>query len=252
MNKKSKMDVNSVAGIVLAFVAIIGGQFLEGGHVGSLLQVAAFLIVMGGTVGAVLLQSPVKVFINGVKMVSWVFYPPENSPQSLIKQVVNWSNISRKEGLLALESHISTAKDAFSKKGLQLLADGSTPEKLREVLEIDIMALETHQRQSARIWEAAGGYAPTIGILGAVLGLIHVMENLSDPSKLGSGIAVAFVATIYGVGLANLVFLPIANKLKNVIQFEMMRREMLLNAWVSIAKGDHPNVVAERLLSYMR
>lgn len=250
MNKKSKMDVNSVAGIVLAFVAIIGGQFLEGGHVGSLLQTAAFLIVMGGTVGAVLLQSPVKVFVNGVKMARWVFYPPENSPQNLIKQVVNWSNISRKEGLLALESYIPTAIDPFSKKGLQLLADGSTPEKLREVLEIDILALETHQRQSARIWEAAGGYAPTIGILGAVLGLIHVMENLSDPSLLGNGIAVAFVATIYGVGLANLIFLPISNKLKNIINEHVVMQEMMVDGFVAIANGENPRLIESRLKGY--
>ena len=250
MNKKSKMDVNSVTGIVLAFVAIIGGQFLEGGHVGSLLQTAAFLIVMGGTVGAVLLQSPVKVFVNGVKMARWVFYPPENSPQNLIKQVVNWSNISRKEGLLALESYIPTAIDQFSKKGLQLLADGSTPEKLREVLEIDILALETHQRQSARIWEAAGGYAPTIGILGAVLGLIHVMENLSDPSLLGNGIAVAFVATIYGVGLANLIFLPISNKLKNIINEHVVMQEMMVDGFVAIANGENPRLIESRLKGY--
>ncbi|WP_367273717.1 flagellar motor protein [Nitrosomonas sp.] len=244
------MDVNSVTGIVLAFVAIIGGQFLEGGHVGSLLQTAAFLIVMGGTVGAVLLQSPVKVFVNGVKMARWVFYPPESSPQNLIKQVVNWSNISRKEGLLALESYIPTAIDPFSKKGLQLLADGSTPEKLREVLEIDILALETHQRQSARIWEAAGGYAPTIGILGAVLGLIHVMENLSDPSLLGNGIAVAFVATIYGVGLANLIFLPISNKLKNIINEHVVMQEMMVDGFVAIANGENPRLIESRLKGY--
>lgn len=250
MNKRTKMDVNSVAGILLASVAIIGGQLLEGGHVGSLLQAAAFLIVMGGTVGAVLLQSPVKIFVNGVRMVSWVFYPPENSPQNLIKQIINWSHISRKEGLLALELHITTAKDPFSKKGLQLLADGSTPEKLREVLEIDILALETHQRQSARIWEAAGGYAPTIGILGAVLGLIHVMENLSDPSLLGNGIAVAFVATIYGVGLANLVFLPIANKLKNIIGEHVVMQEMMVDGFVAIANGENPRLIESRLKGY--
>ncbi|MBY0475731.1 MAG: flagellar motor protein [Nitrosomonas sp.] len=244
------MDVNSVTGIVLAFVAIIGGQFLEGGHVGSLLQTAAFLIVMGGTVGAVLLQSPVKVFVNGVKMARWVFYPPENSPPNLIKQVVNWSNISRKEGLLALESYIPATIDPFSKKGLQLLADGSTPEKLREVLEIDILALETHQRQSARIWEAAGGYAPTIGILGAVLGLIHVMENLSDPSLLGNGIAVAFVATIYGVGLANLIFLPISNKLKNIINEHVVMQEMMVDGFVAIANGENPRLIESRLKGY--
>lgn len=250
MNNTSKMDVNSIAGIVLAFVAIIGGQILEGGHVGSLLQLAAFLIVMGGTVGAVLLQSPVRVFVDGVKMVAWVFYPPDHSPQNLIKQIINWSHISRKEGLLALDAQASTMKDPLIKKGLQLLVDGSPPEKLREALEIDISAFEAHQRQSAKIWEAAGGYAPTIGILGAVLGLIHVMENLSDPSLLGSGIAVAFVATIYGVGLANLVFLPIAHKLKSIINAHSVLQEMLVDGFVGIANGENPRLIENRLRGY--
>lgn len=250
MNKNSKMDINSAAGIVLAFAAIIGGQILEGGHVGSLVQAAAFLIVMGGTIGAVLLQSPVSVFINGVKMSAWVFYPPVNSSPALIKQIINWAQIARKEGLLALESHVSALKDPFAKKGLQLLADGSTAEKLREALEIDISALEAHQRQSAKIWEAAGGYAPTIGILGAVLGLIHVMENLSDPNLLGSGIAVAFVATIYGVGFANLVCLPIANKLKSIISEQVVMQEILIDGLVAIANGENPRFIENRLKGY--
>lgn len=250
MNKKSKMDLNSVSGIALAFVAVIGGQILEGGHVGSLLQLAAFFIVMGGTTGAVLLQSPVKIFVNGIKMSAWVFYPPDNSPQNLIKQIVTWSHIARKEGLLALEPLVPVVKDPFMKRGLQLLADGSTPEKLREILEIDILALETYQRQSAKIWEAAGGYAPTIGILGAVLGLIHVMENLSDPSILGNGIAVAFVATIYGVGLANLVFLPIANKLKSIISEHIVMHELLVDGFVAIANGENPRFIENRLKGY--
>ena len=244
------MDINSAAGIVLAFVAIIGGQILEGGHVGSLVQTAAFLIVMGGTIGAVLLQSPVSVFINGVKMSAWVFYPPVNSPQALIKQIINWAQIARKEGLLALEPHVAALKDPFAKKGLQLLADGSTADKLRESLEIDISALEAHQRQSAKIWEAAGGYAPTIGILGAVLGLIHVMENLSDPNLLGSGIAVAFVATIYGVGFANLVCLPIANKLKSIISEQVVMQEILIDGLVAIANGENPRFIENRLKGY--
>lgn len=250
MNKKSNMDLNSVIGILLAFVAIIGGQILEGGHAGSLIQAAAFLIVMGGTTGAVLLQSPVKVFLNGIKMSTWVFFPPVNSPQALIKQIINWSHIARKDGLLALESHVPVVKDPLAKKGLQLLADGSTAERLREVLEIDILALETYQRQSARIWEAAGGYAPTIGILGAVLGLIHVMENLTDPDLLGSGIAVAFVATIYGVGLANLVCLPIANKLKSIISEQVVMQEILVDGFVAIANGENPRFIENRLEGY--
>jgi chemotaxis protein MotA len=151
-----------------------------------------------------------------------------------------------------LEPYLKKETDSFIRKGLQLMIDGTPPEKIRQVIAIDMHFYEIQQRNAAKIWNAAGGYAPTVGILGAVLGLIHVMENLSDPSKLGSGIAVAFVATIYGVGLANLVFLPISNKLKALIQHEMMRREMLLNAWVSIASGDHPRVVEERLLAYLR
>lgn len=244
------MDLNSVAGISLAFAAIIGGQILEGGHIGSLLQLAAFLVVMGGTVGAVLLQSPVNVFVSGIKMGAWVFYPPDHSPQNLIKQITGWAHISRKEGLLVLEAQMFSIKDPLIKKGLQLLVDGSPPEKLREALEIDIAALEAHQRQSARVWEAAGGYAPTIGILGAVLGLIHVMENLSDPDLLGSGIAVAFVATIYGVGLANLVFLPIANKLKSIINEQSVLQEMIVDGFVAIANGENPRLIENRLQGY--
>jgi chemotaxis protein MotA len=250
MNKKNKMDLNSVAGIFLAFAAIIGGQILEGGHIGSLLQLAAFLVVVGGTVGAVLLQSPVNVFVSGIKMGAWVFYPPDHSPQNLIKQIAGWAHISRKEGLLVLEAQMFSIKDPLIKKGLQLLVDGSPPEKLREALEIDIAALEAHQRQSARVWEAAGGYAPTIGILGAVLGLIHVMENLSDPDLLGSGIAVAFVATIYGVGLANLVFLPIANKLKSIINEQSVLQEMIVDGFVAIANGENPRLIENRLQGY--
>ncbi|QOJ24930.1 MAG: flagellar motor protein [Gammaproteobacteria bacterium] len=244
------MDLNSVFGILLAFVAIIGGQFLEGGHLSSLMQAAALLIVMGGTVGAVLLQSPVKIFVNGIRMSAWVFFPPSNSPQVLIKQIINWAQISRKDGLLALEELVPGVKDPLSKKGLQLLADGSTPDKLREALEIEILAVENYQRQSARIWEAAGGYAPTIGILGAVLGLIHVMENLSDPDLLGNGIAVAFVATVYGVGLANLVFLPVANKLKTIIGEHVVLQEILVDGFVAIAQGEHPRLIESRLNGY--
>lgn len=250
MNKKSRMDFNSVIGILLALAAIIGGQILEGGHISSLVQAAAFVIVMGGTIGAVLLQSPIKIFLNGIRMGAWIFFPPVNSPQTLIKQIVNWSHISRREGLLALESQMQVVKDPFTKKGLQLLADGSTPEKLREVMEIDILTLETHQRQSARVWEAAGGYAPTIGILGAVLGLIHVMENLTDPNLLGNGIAVAFVATIYGVGSANLVFLPIANKLKSIINEHVVMQEILVDGFVAIANGENPRLIENRLNGY--
>ena len=184
-------------------------------------------------------------------MMRWVWYPPVVDNQQLIKQLSNWSQVSRREGLLALENIINQLKDDFTRKGLQLLVDGAEPERLREVLEVEINTYENEMKQSARIWEAAGGYAPTVGILGAVLGLIHVMENLSEPAKLGAGIAVAFVATIYGVGLANLVFLPMANKLKAHINRLVLQREMIVDGLVGIANGDNPRIIESRLQGYI-
>jgi len=245
------MDKISVLGLLLGVAAIIGGQVLEGGHVGSLSQPTALLIVLGGTVGAVMLQSPYATFMRGVRMMRWVWYPPVVDNQQLIKQLSNWSQVSRREGLLALENVINQLKDDFTRKGLQLLVDGAEPERLREVLEVEINTYENEMKQSARIWEAAGGYAPTVGILGAVLGLIHVMENLSEPAKLGAGIAVAFVATIYGVGLANLVFLPMANKLKAHINRLVLQREMIVDGLVGIANGDNPRIIESRLQGYI-
>lgn len=245
------MDKISVLGLLLGIVAIIGGQLMEGGHLASLSQPTALLIVLGGTMGAVMLQSPYTTFMRGMRMVRWVWYPPVVDHQQLIKQISNWSQVSRREGLLALEGVINQLRDDFSRKGLQLLVDGAEPERLREVLEVDIGTFEVEMKLSARIWEAAGGYSPTIGILGAVLGLIHVMENLSDPSKLGAGIAVAFVATIYGVGLANLVFLPMANKLKAHINRLIVQREMIVDGLVGIANGDNPRIIESRLRGYI-
>lgn len=245
------MDKISVLGLLLGVVAIVGGQLLEGGSVGSLSQPTALLIVLGGTMGAVMLQSPYATFMRGMRMVRWVWYPPVVDFRLLIKQISGWSQVSRREGLLALENVIGQLKDDFARKGLQLLVDGAEPERLREVLEVEIGTFEEEMKLSARIWEAAGGYSPTIGIMGAVLGLIHVMENLTDPSKLGAGIAVAFVATIYGVGLANLVFLPMANKLKAHINRQVVQREMIVDGLVGIANGDNPRIIESRLQGYV-
>lgn len=245
------MDKISVLGLVIGIVAIIGGQILEGGHVGSLAQPTALLIVLGGTMGAVMLQSPYATFVRGMRMVRWVWLPPSVDYQQQIKQITAWSQLSRREGLLALENSMAQLKDGFARKGLQLLVDGAEPERLREVLEVEINTYEHELRMGAKIWEAAGGYSPTIGILGAVLGLIHVMENLSDPAKLGAGIAVAFVATIYGVGLANLVFLPMSNKLKAHIGRLVVHREMIVDGLVGIANGDNPRIIESRLQGYV-
>lgn len=245
------MDKISLAGIGIGLIAIIGGQVLEGGHVGSLVQPTALLIVLGGTLGAVLLQSPFHIFKRGMKMARWVWVPPVIEQKRMIDQILSWSQQSRREGLLALENQIPGIKDEFTRKGLQLLVDGADPERIRELMEVQIGTFEDEWRQSAKIWESAGGYSPTIGILGAVMGLIHVMENLSDPTKLGAGIAVAFVATIYGVGLANLVYLPIAGKLKYYIMRMVASREMLVDGLVGIALGDNPRIIEGRLKGYL-
>lgn len=245
------MDRGSLIGLGLAVVAILGGQAMEGGHIGLFVQPAAFVIVMGGTLAAVLLHYPLPVFMKGVRMARWTFRPPESEAHTLIRRVVQWSHTARQDGLLALERHVNTTQDPFQKSSLQLLIDGADADKLRDTLDVQIVNFETAERQAARVWEAAGGYAPTLGILGAVMGLIHVMENLSDPGKLGTGIAVAFVATIYGVGLANLVFLPIANRIKFTIARRVSEREIICDGLMGIAQGDNPRIIEARLKGYL-
>lgn len=245
------MDIISIVGILLSFTAIIGGQMLEGGRISSLVQVTAFLIVIGGTAGACMLQYSLPVFLQGAKMLRWVIFPPKIFLEDIIQQVLNWGFTARRGGLLSLEPFLAELEDPFVQKGLQMLVDGAEPEKLREAMDVDMNAYNDNYRMAARVWESAGGYSPTIGILGAVMGLIHVMENLSDPSKLGSGIAVAFVATIYGVGAANLLFLPIANKLKFIIGREMVKREMVVEGLVAIANGENPRLIEIKLRGFL-
>lgn len=245
------MDKLSLAGLLLGLGGILGGQLLEGGELSILFQGEAFLIVFGGTLGAVMLQSPLNVFLAGIKMGRWVFVTPKLSPQKLIYQITAWSRQARKDGILVLEPQIARSSDSFVKKGLQLLVDGNSAEKIREVLEVDNYTYEQLRFQSARVWESAAGYAPTIGILGAVLGLIHVMQSLSEPSKLGAGIAVAFISTIYGVGLANLVFLPMANKLKMLILQQVMMREILVDGLTAIASGESPRFIESKLQGFI-
>lgn len=245
------MDILSLFGLMVAVGAIIAGQWLEGGHLASLLQATAFFIVVGGTLGAVMLQSRLPVFSRGMRMVRWIFHPPVCDYRNLINRILHWSNVARRGGLLALEPQLRIEKGDYERKGLQLLIDGADPITLREVLERDILTYEESERAAIRVWEAAGGYAPTIGILGAVLGLIQVMENLTDPSRLGAGIAVAFVATIYGVAAANLCFLPVAQKLKTLVAREAKRREMLIDGLVCVANGENPRIIQGRLEGYL-
>lgn len=244
------MDWGSLSGLIIALAAVVIGQKLEGGHLASLVQPAAFAIVMFGTVGAVLLQSGGRNFWRGIKLARHVFIPPDDNHQETARSINTWAAVARREGLLSLDRYIESVQHPFLRKGLQLVVDGSDGNKVREILETEVAVFELQQRQGIKVWDAAGGYAPTIGILGAVLGLIHVMENLADPSKLGSGIAVAFVATVYGVGLANLIFLPIANKLKGILSRQMLQLDILVEAFAAIANGDNPRVLSERMAVY--
>ncbi|MBN2679202.1 flagellar motor protein [Acidithiobacillus montserratensis] len=244
------MDFLTVAGLLVAFGGIFLGQLLEGGKLSSILQLTAFIIVIGGTTGAVMVQYRLPVFVRSLKMLPWIILPPKTDPQPVIQELLEWSNTARKNGLLALEGLLETVNDPFMRKGLQMLVDGSEPAKIRATLEVDMDSRSEVERQGARVFESAGGYSPTIGILGAVLGLIHVMENLADPAKLGAGIATAFVATIYGVGSANLLFLPISNKLKGVVHQQNYLREMIIEGLVSIAEGENPKLIEGRLQSF--
>ncbi|GLX14345.1 flagellar motor protein [Pseudomonas straminea] len=245
------MDVLSLIGVILAFVAILGGNFLEGGHASALLNGPAALIVIGGTLGAALLQTPVAVFKRAVSILLWIFVPPKIDLAGGIDRVVNWSMTARKEGLLGLEAVADGEPDPYARKGLQLLVDGAEPEAIRSILEVDLYTQESRDIQAAKFYECMGGYAPTIGIIGAVMGLIHVMGNLADPSLLGSGIAVAFVATIYGVAIANLLLLPIGNKLKSVAMRQSAYREMLLEGILSIGEGENPRSIELKLQGFM-
>ncbi|MCW9012393.1 MAG: flagellar motor protein [Gammaproteobacteria bacterium] len=246
------MDILSILGIVIALTAVIGGNLLDGGHTSQLFQLTAFLIVVGGTVGAVMLQTSIPVFFRAMSMARWIFITPDVNIAATLEKLVGWSQISRREGLLALEEASEDEQDLFSRKGLQLLVDGNEPETIRSVMETEIGVMEHFELQAARVYESMGGYSPTIGILGAVLGLIHVMNNLADPTRLGAGIATAFVATIYGVGLANLILLPMAGKLKAMVQKQVMQYEMMLEGIVAIAEGENPRNLESKLQSYLR
>lgn len=246
------MDYLSIAGILLGLGAILGGNWWEGGHVSSLANGPALVIVLGGTCGAMLLQTPQVTFVRGLKMLPWLIFPPAVDLRGQIAQVVAWSTQARKEGLLGLEEILVTEKDSFAQKGLQMLVDGNEGSLIRESLEVDMQATEHFDTQAAKIFEAMGGYSPTVGIIGAVMGLIHVMQNLSDPSKLGSGIATAFVATIYGVGLANLFFLPVAAKLKSHVHAQAQRRELIIEGLIAIADGENPKRIEAKLEGFIQ
>jgi chemotaxis protein MotA len=245
------MDALTATGVALALVALIGGSVLKGAGIASLANPAAFVIVVLGTLAASLIQTPKATFMRAWKIFPWIFKPPMADKQALIEKMVEWSEIARKEGLLGLEPAAESEPDPFSQKALQMLVDGAEPEKIREAMEVELDAKEQANLQSAKVFEGLGIYAPTLGIIGAVLGLIAVMKNLADPSKLGTGIAAAFTATIYGIGLANLFFLPTANKLKEIIKAQTYAKEMVLEGIIAIADGENPRNLETKLKGFI-
>jgi len=245
------MDRLSLTGILLALASLVGGSILKGAGLASLWSPAAFVIVILGTIAAILLHTAPAVFSRAFQIVGWVFNPPLGDREELLQQIIEWSNIARRQGLLGLESQVSRQDDPFLQKGLQMLVDGVEPEAIRRMLEIELEQQEKHDLAAARVFEGMGIYAPTLGIIGAVLGLIAVMKNLADPSKLGHGIAAAFTATIYGIASANLLFLPVAAKLKGVIHRSSGEREMIIEGLIAIAQGENPRNIESRLNGYL-
>jgi chemotaxis protein MotA len=245
------MDLLSIIGFVLAFTAIIGGTLLHGGGIDNLVGAAAATIVFVGTSAAILLQTPMKTFLHALKMLRWVFMPPKQDPKALIERIVEWSNAARKQGLLALEGSVESEADPFIKKGLQLLVDGAEPDVIRNTMDVELSNREHFDLASAKVFEGMGIYAPTMGIIGAVMGLMEVMANLADPSKLGPGIAAAFVATIYGIASANLFFLPMSSKLKAVTGDQSRLRELVIEGLVSISQGENPRNIESKLQGYL-
>lgn len=244
------MDLTAIFAICLSLAMILGGNALEGGHVSSLIQPTAGLIVIGGTFGATWLGSTNAEVKGLMKLMKRVLRPGLADRARLLQDVLRITTIVRRDGMLAVESQLSTVDDPTLRKALQMLVDGNAGEDVRNLLELEMDMAERHATDSAKLLDSAGGYSPTIGILGAVLGLIHVMQNLADPTKLGVGIAVAFVATIYGVGLANLLYLPLGARLKKIVAGDAEDRAMVIAGINSIVAGSNARQVGEMLAPF--
>lgn len=244
------MDLATIGGIVFAVAMILVGQALEGGHASSLVQATAAIIVFGGTFGAVAVSFPGKDLKNGLKLFKHAIKNKKDDTDVIIAQLIELAGVARRDGVLALEQRLQTIEDPFLKRSVGFLVDGVDSAVARDALETEIHHEFENDTLAAKVWESAGAFAPTIGILGAVLGLIHVMENLSDPTKLGPGIAVAFVATIYGVGSSNIIFLPSAAKIKRKVALARDRKTLIAEGVLSIQAGLNPRVLEEKLKAY--
>jgi chemotaxis protein MotA len=245
------MDLASVLGLLVGVSAILLGNALEGGHITALVQPTAFLIVVGGTLGATMLGAPLPVFLRAVKALRGVFMHEPRDMRKLVDEIVSYAQKARRDGIISLEGSVRETSEPFLRKALMMAIDGADSKTMRESLELAIAQIEEEGERLAKVWESAGGYAPTIGIIGAVMGLIHVMQNLADVSAVGAGIAVAFVATIYGVALANLVFLPASTKMKTKLEMEITTLEMILEGALAIQEGQSHHYVRDKLSAYV-
>ncbi|MHB1605338.1 MAG: flagellar motor protein [Leptospirales bacterium] len=248
------MDITTILGFIIGLGGILGGATLEGLPLGTIFQSTAAIIVFGGTIGATMVTTPLPQVMIAIKSIPRLFVNSKSDPITVIRKLVELSKVSRKEGLLKLEAYLDDPfikTNLFMTRGVRMVMDGTDIAKVREALEMESYYIEEEESAAPKVFEAAGGYAPTIGILGAVLGLIHVMSNLSDPNKLAEGIATAFVATVYGVGSANLAFLPLSGKLKIKNRSEVRIREIILEGLVGIGQGENPNNIEDRLMGFL-
>lgn len=246
------MDKGSIGGVLLAIVGIIAGLLIEGGKITQILQPTAALIVFGGTMGAVLLQFPMSTVTSAIRSLAHVFIAPQQQNEALIQLLTSFANKARRSGVVSLDADLSSIADPFLKQSLMLAVDGTEPAELRKIMRVALDCASEREERLPLVFEAAGGFSPTIGILGAVLGLIQVMQHLDNIQEVGRGIAVAFVATIYGVGVANLFFLPFAGKIRIHLREEQQRREMMLEGVISILEGMNPRMLALKLSGFLK
>lgn len=245
------MDIASIGGIILALAGILAGMMIEGGNIAQITQPTAAMIVCGGTAGAVLLQFPLNIFLGALKQLMKVFFSKGGESEAVLKQLVEFANKARKSGIVSLDADLAGVEDPFLKQALMLAVDGTEPGEVRKIMQLELDNKSEIEEKIPAVFEAAGGYSPTVGIIGAVLGLIQVMKNLDNIDEVGRGIATAFVATIYGVAVANLICLPAAGKLKIRHREEQMVKEMMLEGVISIMEGMNPRMMETKLRTFL-
>ena len=246
----TRLDSISLAGLVVALAGIVGGLLIEGGKIKDVAQFTAALIVLGGTAGAVMVSTPLKTLKGAVGRFAGVFLDSSPDLGSVMEEVIGYASKARKQGLVSLEQAANEIEDPFLRKALNVAVDGADIQEIRSILELEIRIDEQEGEAEAKVFESAGGFAPTIGIIGAVLGLIQVMKSLANIDEVGQGIAVSFVATVYGVGSANLFFLPAASKIKARVHRQLQRKELILEGVVGIVEGLNPKLIRARLEAF--